>query len=407
MDGEAIAMDGPLLATQPLPQQEPFEEFGETLFAAGPPRLERIDLNKPRHRIRREIRAACPNEPGVYGMVDRQQQLIYVGVSRRIRQRLLTYFLGRTPRGKELRIASHARQLVWEPSHHEFTALLRELELIRRWQPRFNVKGKPRRGRRGYLFLTTEQAARFRVDGKLPGGCRMSWGPLPVGRRTQAAVARLNHFFRLRDCPRGVRMRFADQRQLFADPRRPECLRGMLDTCLAPCAGKCTGHQYRQQIEVAQAFLEGRSAGRVLDELESRMQQAAAEQHFERAALLRDTWDDLSYLDRLLELARDVQDQYHFVYPVPSESGGTLWYLIAGGRVASVVAAPDSAETAAACLSHLEAVYHDPPLSSDSTLSDFDETRVVASWFRRNPVELAKTLSPGHAREMCRANETS
>ena len=147
--------------------------------------------------MRTEIRERVPDAPGVYGMVDRQRTLIYVGVSQRLRQRLQTYFLKRSLHGKESRISGYARTLVWQPAGHGLTALLRELELIRRFRPKFNVRGKSERAGRGYLFLTSGEAPHFRVDRFPARGAKHSWGPLPSGRGTRAAVERLNYHFQL------------------------------------------------------------------------------------------------------------------------------------------------------------------------------------------------------------------
>ena len=98
--------------------------------------------------IRREV----PCAPGVYGMVDRQGELIYVGQSKSLRNRLVSYFAGSAP-CKAQRIIAHAQRLLWETAPDEFAALLRELELIRRRRPQFNVRGQPNRRRPPYLIL--------------------------------------------------------------------------------------------------------------------------------------------------------------------------------------------------------------------------------------------------------------
>ena len=77
----------------------------------------------------------------------------------------------------------HARQVVWEPVDHEFTAQLRELELIRRWRPRFNRRGRLESDRCGYICLTTDEAPHFHAACRPPRGARRSWGPVRTSRK--------------------------------------------------------------------------------------------------------------------------------------------------------------------------------------------------------------------------------
>ena len=98
--------------------------------------------------IRRLIREQFPPTPGVYGMIGVDQEIIYVGESKNLRSRLLSYFTGMPASTKVRRMIEETKSIVWEKTGHEFTALLRELELIRCWQPRFNARGKPGRRRR-------------------------------------------------------------------------------------------------------------------------------------------------------------------------------------------------------------------------------------------------------------------
>src|SRR5262249_26811429 len=103
--------------------------------------------------LRAGVRFECPRHPGVYGMVDARGELIYVGKAKCLRTRLLSYFRASSRDPKAGRIREATRLLAWDPAQTEFSALLRELELIRRWQPRFNVQGQPKRKRRTLVCL--------------------------------------------------------------------------------------------------------------------------------------------------------------------------------------------------------------------------------------------------------------
>src|SRR5262245_66178237 len=119
-----------------------FTSFGASRYV-GAVQLYGVTGERPR-TLRAGIRDACPPRPGVYGMVDDAGELIYVGKAKALRARLLSYFRTYSRDPKAGRILHRARAIVWELVPSEFAALLRELELIRRWRPRFNVAGQPR-----------------------------------------------------------------------------------------------------------------------------------------------------------------------------------------------------------------------------------------------------------------------
>ncbi|MEP6766630.1 MAG: nucleotide excision repair endonuclease, partial [Gemmatimonadaceae bacterium] len=87
----------------------------------------------PAHRrtLRELVRAGCDNKPGVYRMMSENGAVMYVGQSRKIRTRLLSYFRAKGRRNKAARILRHAFSIQWEYTPTEFGALLRELRLIK------------------------------------------------------------------------------------------------------------------------------------------------------------------------------------------------------------------------------------------------------------------------------------
>ncbi len=104
-------------------------------------------------QLRQRIVQSCPRVPGVYGMLDRKGELIYVGKSKSLRSRLLSYFAASNAQEKGGRIVESARAIQWETQPSEFTSLVREQQLIRRFSPRWNVQGVPKRQRPVYLCL--------------------------------------------------------------------------------------------------------------------------------------------------------------------------------------------------------------------------------------------------------------
>src|SRR5262249_2570368 len=217
--------------------RQAFTGFGPLALqpAAEPPLLRTVQARRP-GRLRALMPRDCPRLPGVYGMVDAAGELIYVGKAKSLRARLLSYFRPKSREEKAGRILKNTRLLTWEVAPSEFAALLRELELIQRWQPRFNVQGQPRHRRRGYGGVRRRPGATGCLAAQPPRTAFAHFGPVPSGFRTREAVRRLNDWYRLRDCPQSQEMTFADQPELFALPLAPGCIRHEIGNCLGPCA---------------------------------------------------------------------------------------------------------------------------------------------------------------------------
>ena len=123
-----------------------FQSFGPS-FLADQTRgeMQWCELPREREEARRLVRQSCPSSPGVYGWLNSERQLIYVGKAKSLRNRILGY-LARTPADPKMaRIRRGSATLVWEPIADELLALLREQELIHRWRPEFNSQGQPTR----------------------------------------------------------------------------------------------------------------------------------------------------------------------------------------------------------------------------------------------------------------------
>jgi excinuclease ABC subunit C len=346
-------------------------------------------------QLRARARALCPRGPGVYGMIDARGVLIYVGKAKDLRARLLSYFRHRSRDPKAGRVLKQARVIAWEPNPTEFGALLRELELIQRWQPRWNVVGQPGRHRRVYVCLGRKPAPHVFLARRPPAGARGLFGPLPLGPKAQLAVRWLNDHFQLRDCPRSQTMIFADQTELFPVVRAAGCIRHEIGTCLGPCAALCTTTAYHHQLRAVRAFLTGTDRA-LLTRLQMEMTTAALAQEYEKAALIRDKLEALGWLTGHIDRVHEARTSHSFIYPVPSATGMPLWYLIHQGGVRRVVPAPTDPVTLARARAAVEQVYQSRRRLEKETRETIEAVYLVAAWFRRHPAERARTLDPSH-----------
>ena len=92
--------------------------------------------------LREIVREGTENRPGVYRMFAENGEVLYVGKSKAVRTRLLSYFRSEWPQDKGARLIADAHRVDWEYVPSEFAALLRELALIKKLRPRHNVMQK-------------------------------------------------------------------------------------------------------------------------------------------------------------------------------------------------------------------------------------------------------------------------
>ena len=346
----------------------------------------------PRSALRQFVRTYAENRPGVYQMLGEDGHPVYVGKSVRVRSRLLSYFTA-APHDKASKLIREAVQIRWEYVPNEFAALVREMKLIKRWRPRFNVQHKRKRAY-AFVKITAERAPRLLPVTRVLADGSTYFGPFPaVGAVTQT-VRELAHLLGLRDCPSRTPVFFGDQLEIFSEGRAPLCMRADLGSCLAPCCGRTTSEDYLARVRAGHRFLEGRS-GAPLRELEAQMEEASGRMDFEYAALLRDRLERLGGFQKQLAAFRGRVESLSFVYRVPGFNGDDRIYAIRRGRIRKQLALPKSQARRIRAAKAIKQVFS----SAERGLVALQplqaaEILLVARWFKLNPKELKRTTAP-------------
>ena len=346
----------------------------------------------PTSALREYVRTHAENRPGVYQMLGADGDPLYVGKSIQVRTRLLSYFRA-PPEEKATKLILETGRIQWEYIPNEFSTLVREMKLIQRWQPRFNVQHKRKR-MYAFVKLTREVAPRIvPVTRAIPDGS-LYFGPFPAVGTVGETVRELAHLVGLRDCPGSTPMFFDDQLEVFGEGRTPLCIRAELGTCLAPCSGGVSGEAYREKVATARRFLEGRTRA-PLAALESRMQSAVARLDFEYAAQLRDRIERLQNFQEHLAAFRGRIEGLTFLYRVPGFAGDSRLYLIRRGRLRHEFPYPTSEGERREIDEAVESVYRAPeqgPAALEPR--EVDEILLLARWFELRPKELRRTATP-------------
>ncbi|QGT79075.1 excinuclease ABC subunit UvrC [Guyparkeria halophila] len=220
--------------------------------------------------------ASVTERPGVYRFLNADGEILYVGKARNLKNRLSSYFRGTPAAIKTRRLVEQVADVEITTTQTEAEALLLESNLIKAHRPRYNVllrddKSYP------WIYVSTNdrfpRLAYHRGSRKRPG---RYFGPYPSAGAVRETLNLLEKVFKVRQCEDSV----------FKNRSRP-CLQYQIDRCKAPCVDYVDEAEYRQDVEDTMAFLSGRSQ-KLIDDLVARMEKAAADLDFEKAAALRD-----------------------------------------------------------------------------------------------------------------------
>ena len=342
--------------------------------------------------MRSTVRDGAADRPGIYRMLSSDGEVLYVGKSKRVRSRLLSYFRCAYPEEKGARILRSADKIEWEYTPSEFAALLQELRLIKRFRPRYNVAMK--RDGRNYAFIKLTKGAAPKllvVRGPTGEDADIYYGPFVGALRVGEALRELNDALMLRDCRTDMKMFFSDQTELFQLARTPGCIRHEIGKCLGPCVGGCSAGQYDERVALARAFLDG-SDDSPINLLKTQMELLSAELEFERAAVYRDKVERLEALRAQFGRLRFAVENLSFVYTVPGHEGEDKVYLIRRGVVRAEVAKPRSSKDRRTMRQLVDDIFSQPASpSAQVPTHEIDELLLLSSWFRRFPQEMKRT----------------
>jgi excinuclease ABC subunit C len=339
------------------------------------------------------VKAEARDVPGVYQMRSADGEIIYVGKSKRLRTRLLSYFRAEYPADKGARILREAAEIQWDYVPTEFASLLEELKRIKRYRPRLNVAGKRDARHMAFIKVVKGEAATFRVvrsSGNDEAG--IYYGPFHGAIQIEEALRELNDALGLRDCALDFPMHFPEQEDLFGGvSRTPGCIRHEIGKCLGPCVGAVLRDEYQQRFQLAQAFLEGHNDVPVAA-LRRAMDEASERLDFERAATLRDKIERLEGLRAQFARLRFAVESLSFVYSPEAVEGEDTAYVIRRGRVRATLPVPRTNEQRRAFDAKVTEIF--APLERTDGIvpsHEIDELLLVSSWFTRFPKELERT----------------
>jgi excinuclease ABC subunit C len=330
--------------------------------------------------VQRPPAGTIPDAPGSYQFKDRDGRVIYVGKARSLRSRLSNYFVNvNSLPPRTAAMVTAAESVEWIQVRAEVDALMLENELIKRYQPRFNVR---LRDDKSYPFLAVtmedEWPRPMVMRGKKRKGVRY-FGPYGHAYAIRETLDLLLRTFPVRTCSDN---KFKRHHQ----SGRP-CLLFHIEKCTGPCVGEIDKPAYDRLVDELLEFLDG-DTDHVVRRLEDEMHHAAADLEFERAARLRDRLQSVRKAIEKQQMVADRNEDLDVVGIVDDdlEAAVQVFFVRRGrvvGRKGFVVDKVEDLSPGELVGNVLEGLYDDPPLGVPRLVvvpTEPDDPDLYADW---------------------------
>jgi len=256
--------------------------------------------------LKKEIKK-FPNLPGIYRMMNGKNEIIYIGKAKDIKKRVASYFGKNHSSPRTKMMVSNIHSIEFTVTNTEAEALILENNLIRNHMPRYNVifrddKSYP------YLKISGDQFPRISFHRGIQKKDQNYFGPFPNSPAVRDSIKLLQKVFLLRTCENSV----------FRNRSRP-CMEHQIQRCSAPCVNLISEQDYKEDIDQAMLFLNGKDT-KVINSLSEKMSYFAEKNEFERAAVFRDRIQSLRQV-RLKQFVSDFSENDADIIAIEEKAG--------------------------------------------------------------------------------------
>lgn len=254
-----------------------------------------------------KLLSTLPESPGCYLYFDQKGKVIYVGKAVNLRRRVSSYFNKEIKDVKTKRLVASIADLKYFVVETETDALILENNLIKTYNPRYNILLKDGSSY-PYIVITKEEFPRAFLSRNVDRLKHYIYGPFTDVGRAREILKVLRETFKIRTC------NLVLSQDKVAQGRFNTCLQYHIKKCLAPCVGYVSLVDYREDLNLAKQILEGNATSLLRTELEQ-MQQCAEQLQFEQAEEHRKKYELLSgYMKRHSVSSPELGDLSVFSY---------------------------------------------------------------------------------------------
>ncbi len=218
-----------------------------------------------------------PKRPGIYIFLNQEKQIIYIGKSNSLKDRISSYFRSnKNFTSKTIELVNKIRDFEFITTDTEQEAILLESSLIKKHKPKYNVRLKDDKNYPYIKVDLNDPFPKIYVSRKASDKNAKYFGPFASAVSVRKTLNLLNKLFPYRTCTK----------QITGKDSRP-CLEFHIKRCIAPCTGYASQKEYKTVIDEASLFLSGNTQ-KVMSELKNGMKSASENLKYEKAALIRD-----------------------------------------------------------------------------------------------------------------------
>lgn len=227
----------------------------------------------------KNIVSNLPNKPGTYQYYDKEHTIIYVGKAKNLKNRVSSYFHKETDRFKTKVLVSKIYDITYTVVNSEEDALLIENQLIKQYQPRYNVLLKDGKTYPS-ICITNEYFPRIFNTRTINKRYGSFYGPYSHISSMYAILEIVKKLYKPRTC------RFPITKEGIEQKKYKPCLEYHLGNCDAPCIGKQSYEDYQQNMAQARQILKGNTR-EVQRLMKAKMEECAAKLRFEEAEVYK------------------------------------------------------------------------------------------------------------------------
>jgi excinuclease ABC subunit C len=340
-----------------------------------------------------------PTKPGCYQMKNKDGKVIYVGKAINLRARVRSYFHNNQEHPRTRQLVKNIADIEWIVVGSELEALILEMNLIKKYRPRYNVRMKDDK-RYPYIKIHWGDAfPKVTVTRNMVSDGARYFGPYTSVWAVHQTLDVLRRIFPYLTCDREITGQ---------DTRA--CLYYDIKLCNGPCIGAVSKEEYRQMLKDFEAFLNGRTDG-ILKRLQNEMQAASQELRFEQAAAIR---DQLKAIEAIIErqkvvFASDYVDSDVIAMARSDREACMQVFFIRGGKLIGreyfLMEGTDETPDADVLAEFIKQFYDQVPTVPGQVMlpQELEETKIIEEWLNtKRGGKKVKMLIPkrGQKREL-------
>ena len=332
-----------------------------------------------------------PQKPGIYFMFNKNDEIIYIGKAKSLKERLGSYFYHNTSHSTKVKkLVRYVHRVEWETTGSELSALLAESRMIKSHKPRFNSAIK---SYRKFPFIKIDINRAFpkvqKVYEIIPDGAKY-YGPFASTYTVNNLIERINRLYKLRKC---------DDINLKPAKSHSTCMYFEIGQCCAPCNFTSSAAEYQREVKLVDKFLLSDSENGAARFLEREMEIAAGEMNFEHASHLRDNINDLRKVMLNIELTNSIIELQNYIIKCKNSNDEPSYeiFLMVNGKAAKTYIIDDTSKNDNEYLQNIREeinyLYFSGALFKDYVfgkayhkfkIDEIDSLKIISNWVYRN-----------------------